>query len=303
MKRNHLILASLLLIAPLAGCSDAQAKLNDSKTVLFSVGKESVTKGQLYSLMNATAGASTAIADANKAICAKEIKVTDDMKTSSQSTLDNYKTMYGDSFTEYLDSAGMNEEDYMNDQLIPSLQAEKLTSKYIEENWKNVKKLYKPVKATILEFTSDDDAKAALSELNDGSASATDAAANHNSSSSGSSEIYTIESSDVDSMVRTVLTSMKPDDGWKEVPASSGGNYYLVHVDDNDADNFKDEATDTLSSIDQVSKDSTTYFFKKYNFHVYDKTIYDALASDYPDYLVQDMNASASPSASADSSN
>lgn len=302
MKKINLLLASALLLVPMTGCSDAQAKLKDSSTVLISIGNKNITKGDLYSLMNSTAGAQTAVDDANKTITSKEVKVTDDMKTSAQNTLNSYKSMYGDTFTNYLKQNNMTEEEYLNDNLIPSLQAEKLPEKYLQDNWKKAVKKYKPVKATVLEFNAETDAKAALSELTDGSKTAAEAASGHNSSSTGDSQVYTIESTDLDSMVRTVLSSQKPDDGWKEVPSSDGGTFYLVHVDDNDADNFKDDAITALSSVTAVSNDSTEYFFRKYKFHVYDKTIYDAMASSYPYNLVQDADAAkAAASASADS--
>lgn len=303
MKNKGLLFtAALIAVSTLAGCSDAQAKLNDSSTALFSVGKETVTKGDLYSKMNSTSGASVVTNSATKKICAAEIEITDDMQSSAESTLSSYKSMYGDSFTSYLENMNMTEEDYLNDYLLPSLQAEQLPKAYLEQNWDNAVALYSPVKATVLEFTSEDDAKAALSELTDGTSTAAEAAANHNSSSSGESTIYTLEDTDLDSMVRTVINSNSADDGWSQVPSTDGGTFYVVKVDDNDADNFKDEAIETLVSISQVSSDSTTYFFKKYGFHVYDKTIYDALESDYPDYLVQDMQDTTTETASSASS-
>ena len=77
---RNLLLASLLSFSVLAGCSDAQAKLKDSSTALFSVGKKTVTKGDLYSKMNSTSGASVVTNNATKQISAAEIEVTDDMK-------------------------------------------------------------------------------------------------------------------------------------------------------------------------------------------------------------------------------
>jgi foldase protein PrsA len=290
MKNKHYLLASALLACScLTGCTDAQAKLNDSSTALFSVGSKTVTKGDLYSKMNKTSGASVVTNNATKTISAAEIEVTDDMQESAESTLKSYKSMYGDTFTSYLENNNMTEDDYLNDYLIPSLQAEKLPEAYLEQNWDNVVSLYSPVKATILEFSSSDDAQAALSELKDGSKTASEAASGHNSSSTGESKIYTIEDTDLDSIVRSCINANTPDDGWSEVPASDGSTFYVVKVDDNDPDNFKDECIQTLESVSQVKSDATTYFFKKYNFHVYDKTIYDAIEEDYPDYLVQDM--------------
>ena len=42
MKKTNLLLASLLLATPLAGCSDASANLKDGSTVLFKIGSSKV---------------------------------------------------------------------------------------------------------------------------------------------------------------------------------------------------------------------------------------------------------------------
>ena len=289
MKKINLLLASVLALT-LAGCTDATAKISDAKTALVTVGKTSVTKGSVYSLMNSSVGATTAVNDASKTIASAEIEVTDDMKATAQSTLNSYKSLYGDTFTSYLEQKNITEEDYINDYLIPSQQAEKLTSKYLEENFDQVASDYQVVKATILEFTSEDDAKAALAELKAGTKTAAEAASGHNSTSTGTSTVYTLNSTDVNSAVRTVITSGTPDDGWSMVPEDTVNTFAVVKVDDNDPSNFKDEAITALASIDSVSSASTTYFFKKYNFHIYDKTVYDGVAADHPDNLVQNMS-------------
>ena len=87
----------------------------------------------------------------------------------------------------------------------------------------------------------------------------------------------------------SVITNGTPDDGWSLIPTTSGDKVYLVHVDDNNPDNYRDTVISTLSSASNVSSDATTYFFKKYNFCIYDITVYNAIKSDYPDYLVQNM--------------
>jgi len=290
MKKINLILASVLALAPLAGCTDASAKVSDAKTALFTVGKTNVTKGSVYTLMNSSAGATTAVNDANKKIASAEIEVTDEMKATAESTLNSYKSLYGDTFTSYLEQQNMTEDEYVNDYLIPSQQAEKLTAKYLDENFDEVCTSYQVVKATILEFTSQDDANAALSELKDGSKTAAEAASGHNSSSTGTSTVYTLESTDVNSMVRTIISSASPSDGWQMVPEDTGTSYAVVKVDDNTPSNFKDEATTALAAISNVSSAATTYFFKKYNFVIYDITVYDGVKADHPDNLVQDMN-------------
>ncbi|MCR4950182.1 MAG: hypothetical protein K6A40_02535 [Solobacterium sp.] len=288
MKKTNTLLASALMLAVLSGCTDATAKLKDSSTVLFSVGSVNVTKGTVYNMMKASSGASVAVNNATKFIAEKEVEVTEDMKKDAQSTLEAYIAYYGDSFTAYLEQNNMTKESYVTDYLIPSLQADELIKKYINEKFDELTARYKPVKATVLTFTAKEDAEAALSELKDGSKSPADAAKGHNSSSKGDSQIYTIETS-LDAMVKSVLTSAKPEEGWIMTASSDSSEYAVLRVDKNDASTFKDEAVTTLSSITNVENDSTTFWFKKYGFHVYDKTIYDAVAADYPDNLVQDM--------------
>jgi len=288
MKKRNALFASVLALTMLAGCKDATAKLNDSSTSLIKIGSKTITKGDLYELMNSAYGATTVINDANKTIADLEIEVTDEMKETAESTLETYVSMYGDSFTSYLEQVGMTEEDYVNETLIPSLQAEQLVNKYIEDQWDTLVSTYKPVKATLISFTSEDDANAALEEVNGGTDAET-AAGSHNGTYT-ESKVYTTESTSLDSMVRTILFAATEDDGWAHVPGSDGSTYYLVKVDNSDPSSFKDEAVEALSTISDVSDDSTTYFFKKYNFHIYDKTIYDAVAADYPDNLVQDMD-------------
>lgn len=289
MKNRNLLLASLLLVTPLAGCSDASAKLSDGSTVLFKVGKTKVTKQDLFSLMNSTSGASTVISSATKTICSNEIEVTDEMKEDAQTTLDSYKSMYGDTFTSYLEQNNMTEEDYLNTYLIPSLQAEQLTAAYIEAEWESVTDLYEPVKATVLDFEANDSATEALAKLKDGSATAQEIASEYGCTESGETELFTIDDTDYDSTVMSVITNGSPDDGWSMIPTTSGDAVYLVKVEDNDPDNYRDEVIDKLSSISNVSSDATTYFFRKYGFHIYDITVYNAISSDYPDYLVQNM--------------
>lgn len=283
-----MVAAALTSSLTLTGCKDASAELSDADTVLFTIGDTDVTKGDAYSVMMTMSGESTAINDATNTIAKAEIDVTDEITEQAQSTLDTYKAMYGDSFTSYLESAGMDEESYLNDYLIPSLLASEMTTKYIEDHFDSLCTMYKPFKATILEFTSESDLDAAKSEIDSGTDAAT-AASNHNSSSTGESTLYTNESTDLDSYVRTAISALTEEDGWTEVKSSDGATYNLVRLDSDDPNDFKDEAVEALSEISDVSDAATTYYFKKHKFHVYDITLYNAISANDPNYLVQDQ--------------
>ncbi len=283
--------SAVALCFTLAGCSDASAKLKDSSSALIKVGNKTITKGQIYSTMVSMSGASTAINNATNKIAATEVEVTDEIKQQAESSLNTYKSMYGDSFASYLESTDMTEDEYVNDYLIPSLLAADLSTKYIEEKWDDLITMYKPVKATVLAFSSQEDRDAALQELNDGSSNAEAAAKNHNSTSDGSSKVYTNQDTTLDTMVRAVLSSMKSNDGWVDTQSSDSATYYLLHVDEDDTENYREELKTAFSNISNVKTDATTYYFKKYGFHIYDITLYDAVKASYPDNLVQDMPA------------
>lgn len=288
MKKLISVCSAGLLALSLAGCSDATASLSDAKTTLFTVGDTKVTKGDIYDIMFAGYASSEAISDAKKVICDAEIEVTDDMKEQAQDMIDTYNTYYGDSFTSYLKSNGLTEEDYMNDYLIPSYQADELTNKYIDYEWDALIEQYNPIKAIILTFSSEDDANAALSELNDGSSTAAEAAANNNSDSDGEEEIITIDTTSYDSTALSVVRTNTSDDGWSYVESSEEGVYYLVKVVSNDPTEYEDEIKDTLSGYSAVTEASTTYFFNKYGFQVYDINLYNAIESDTPEALASE---------------
>ena len=112
MKKFTAMMAAAVLAGTLAGCSDAQAKLKDSNTVLITIGNKNITKGDVYSILNSTYGASTAVTNGNKIIAAAEVEATDEMKKQAEETLENYKSVYGDTFTTYLEQTGMTEEEY-----------------------------------------------------------------------------------------------------------------------------------------------------------------------------------------------
>lgn len=286
MKR--LLTSSLcaLLLLSMTGCQDAHAKLKSSNDVVFTVGNQSYTKGQIYSMLNTGTGSSVILNEAMKEICGAEIEVTDEMKENAQSIYDNYKTMYGDTFENSLKASGMTSETYINN-LVFSEQKSKLTEKYINDRFDSLCDLYMPIKATIVYFNEEDSADKALSALKDGSKSVADVITEYNSSSLGNSEVITINTSIYPAEVTAYVRSGSVDDGWQKVPTSTEDRYYIAHIDDTEPNNFKDEVVSTLTSISSVTNDCQRHYFETYNFHVYDKDIYDALNETNPDLLVQ----------------
>lgn len=300
MKKN-LILTAAAAALLLAGCTDAKAKLADSSAAVVTVGKTTVTKGDIYSEMFGKGGADEAYNDALKAICDKEVPVTDEMKSTAKDQVGYYAAMYGTTFTDYLAANSMSQDDYAEKIIVPQLQAEELPKKYVEQNWESLAASYSPIRATILTFTSEDDANAALSALKDGSKSAAEAAKDNNSDSSGDPEIITIDTTSYDTALLAVLRAASPDDGWTMVPSSQEGTFYVARVDSSTADDIKADAINTIAGYSSVKSDADTYFFRKYNFHVYDIDLFNQMQDSHSTALVQALpEETAAPSAPAE---
>lgn len=291
MKKNTAISLALLLL--LSGCKDATAALKDASSTVMKVGTQTVTKGDIYTIMNTYAGASQVVSDATKKITAIEVEVTDEMRESAESSLNMYKTIYGDSFTSYLENAGMTEESYIEDYLIPGLQADALTDKYIEESFDALVERYHPVKATVLQFSSLDNANAALSALKDGTMTAEEAAEEYESATSGTPEIVTIENNKYDVMALALIRSATKDDGWASVTSQTSGEVYVIRVEENDASAMKDEVISTFGSVADIDDQATAHYFEKYGFRVYDIDLYNALKESNPGILTQEVPISA----------
>lgn len=288
MKKSLSILGSaLLVLSTLSGCTDAEAKLSDSNTVIMTIGNTKVTKGQVYTTLYANYGATLAVTNAKHVIAEDLIETTDEMTEQAETLIESYKSYYGDAFTTMLETSNMTEDEY-KESYITSVKTGQLTDLYIEDNFDVLVEEYAPVQATVLSFSDTDNANSALSALKDGTMTASEAASEYDSNTSGDSEVITIEdTSSYDTEALALIRSLTPDDGWSQVTSSSSDTVYLIHVDSNDATEFKDEFIASIDALDDVKDDAITYYFTKYNFHIYDINLYTSISNDYPEAIVQ----------------
>ena len=240
----------------------------------------------MYNFMLARDAGYFTINEAKKVIFEKEVPVTDEMRSEAEETLNTYKTMLGDSFASYLQSYGFaDEEEYLNNSLLVSLQAQELTKVYVNEKFGDLVSRYSPKKIRIMQFTDEATANQALEQVKSG-ANFEETATSLGSSVSAAETIATTQSSYATNVLSTL--SVITDPTLTDVIADdNGANFYIVQVIATDAESFKDEAVDTIASISALSSEASIFYFEKYNFTVYDKTIYDQLESNYADYLIQ----------------
>lgn len=282
------VLVSACALALLAGCSDASAKLSNGNETVMTVGTQTFTKADVYSMMLNSMGGQEVYTDTMSYISEQEVEITDAMRDEAKQMVDFYKMMYGSQFSQYLTENGMTEEEYLEKVVLPSQRSEALPKTYIEAHFDELVATYDPIQVIVLSFTSEDDAKKALTALKDGSVTPGEAASQNNSNSAGTEEVVTNTSMTYDSAVMSVIRSGTVDDGWVEVPSTDGATFYLVNIVSKTPADFKDEAITALAGITAVTSAATDSFLRKYNFHVYDINVYNSLKELHPEFLIQD---------------
>ena len=286
MKKMIKVLSAAVLLGTMAGCTDAVAKFEQADEVLMKVGNITVTKGQMYNTLLAQSGADVIRNQGLKVIGDIEVEETEELRAAAQIDFDYYNALYGGTLTDTLAQSGMTPESYM-EVLIDGKQSDALIRKYIEENLDSYIEKLQPIMATVLSFNTEEDANAAMSALADGSKTLDDILAEGKTTSEGTTEVITINTTDYGTTVNTVLRGMKPDDGWTVITSAEKANVYVARVDDNDPQNFRQVLIDELDGQDEINDDALSYYFKKYNFHIYDKNVLDIVTNTYPEIVVQ----------------
>lgn len=279
MKKVIVLLFSLIV---LVGCSDGYAKISDDSTVLFKVGSEEITKGDVYASMFSNAGAYATINDATQTVVDIEIPVTDEMKSEAQSTMDTMANMYGEMFEQVLQSNGYKDaDDYLNKGLIPSLQAKELYTKYVEDNWATYVTEKNPKKAIVLEFSDLDKANEAVGKLNEGS-SIEDVVKEYGVASNPSEQIVLADAK----YPTEVMTALNGEaSGEFTALSTTDGKVYVFKLTNSDAESFKEEVVSQLITKEEVQADTVEFYIKKYGLEVYDRNLYDMIEMSHPEYL------------------
>ena len=282
MKKITKLVASLLSLTLLAGCSDAHVKLNDANTGVFKVGNKTVTKGEMFRILNANS-AYVVTNDAISKICDIEVPVTDEMQANVDEMIKSIKSS-GEGILDYYTQAYGSLEQYTK-QLLRNQQLTALYEKYVTENIERLISEQSPAYATILTFTSEEDANAALSGLNDGSLTVQDVLQQYATSSSGQPEILTLNTTTYPAEALTLARSNKKDDGWAKVNTAAGDQFCLVRVEEDDPNTYKDALITNLARNQSIQSEASASYMKKHNFKVYDKDVLDAIKESYPEYL------------------
>lgn len=126
-----IIIAILLLI--LIGVSTKNTKTKEGNDIVIKVDGKTITADDLYNALKKQSGQSVAINLIDDYILNKEYKTTDEMKESANKTIENYKTTYGDSYTQFLQYNGLNNSKELKNLLIKNSKLTLVTEAYIKD--------------------------------------------------------------------------------------------------------------------------------------------------------------------------
>ena len=276
-------LIALLCLLVLAGCSDAYASVKNPNEVVFKIGTSTMTRGELYSYMQAQDAGYTAINMAMENILNAKVEVTEEMKTNVDETLNMYKSLLGENIESYIVSMGYASVDAFKEDMLLSEQAAGLTKNYIEVNFELLCSKYAPKKVKIATFTNQETALKAQTDLKNG-ADFAEVSETYSSTSSKDSIIYTTQSS-YPTVVTYAVSSLSDGMVSDVVATDDAKTFYIIVMESVNALDFKDEAVTALTSISTIGSDALMSAFDETGFSVYDKNLYDAILTNYPDYL------------------
>ncbi len=287
--RKALIIIGCLL---LAGCADASATVKNGSSAIITVGGKKVTKEQVYELLRAQNDSSTALNIIKTYICDKEVETTDDITTTAQASLQKAKDNYGEDFDTYLSYYGYTDEnDYYTNVCLTDAKYAELTDTYVNENWDALLDTYWPSQVQILETEDADAATSALTQLKAGADFATLAASiSTKSDTLFDGTIQVVSSNDSDTLPTFVQDFIKETNQAElsgVIQNDSGDKFYIVNLISKDALSYKKDAVAEIETSTTLETEMMAYYYKKYNFHTYDKTLRDYLETNYPTYLNQ----------------
>ena len=286
MKKLILSLAALLV---LAGCSDASTDISfDEK--LFSVEASTVTQKDLYEVMKqydaGVMGSAIIIDDARQTLI-ENVEVSEAMKEDANSQLNMIKEMLGEGYLDIIKNIGFDtEEEYLDEMIYPELKYQSLVKLELLEDLESLNEEFGPRQVRILELKKDA-AEAALQELKDGKEFEEVAKENAmiESQFSGSKQVHLLKTSQLPELVTEFLKKSDTPTLSDVLTNEDMETAYIVQIIEVDASRFEDDVLAAYLSTEGIAQDYEGKLFRKNNFKIYDRDLYDSIMEAHPSYL------------------
>lgn len=287
------ILCCLALLLTLTGCKDAVSGVTNGNEALITVGKTEITKNDIYTGLKTENGVSAIIAKITSYIADKEVPVTEEIKKEAEEYLAELKkSVSEDNWKAFLNSMGYeNDEQYIEERVVLSMQAKELTSTYIDANYDQLKEDYQIRKVQIFQTADSKVAAEVQEKVKKGELTIPEAVKEYKdkvvtTTFNGNEQIITNAVS-LDSDVINNIMKVTEDDTLLDVYQFSKdlSKFYVVKVVSVDVK--LDEAKDTLLGLNTISDEGFAYYLDKYNFTIYDIDVFNGIQAQAPTYIVQ----------------
>lgn len=124
----------IILLIIMIGVSTKSTKTSNGKDIVAKLNGKTITADDLYKELKSQGGRSILINMVDEYILNKEFKTTNDMKKSAATTVESYKSQYGDSYETFLSTYGIKDDNQLKEILIQDAKQTKAVEKYIKDN-------------------------------------------------------------------------------------------------------------------------------------------------------------------------
>ena len=286
---------ALSLCCILAGCEDATATVSNPKEVLIQIGKQKITKQDLYDRMMKDDAANTILTKAMEIVANAEIPDSEEITKAAQEKFDTYKEQMasqGD-FEEVLKNLGYESTEAFMKYCVTIAKSEALQDKYIEENRDALYQEYMPLKARMIfvdgssigNDAAREKALEAITKLKTGEDFGTVAEQYSDKATLADETFYTRNSSSLDYNVLSYLMTVQNPTLSDPIVNSSANGYYVIQTTVTNQRQLKEDFTAYLKNLSTFLDECNGYYFSKHNFTIYDIDVYNTIKANYPSYL------------------
>lgn len=285
MKRIVTGLCAALLLFTMVGCSDATTNVSDKNETLITIGNEKITKGDVYEGLLAQGNITPVTEALTKAIAAKAVETTDEIKDSAKASMDALKTNNKD-WDAYLKTNGYTNEDELLDELIVQVKESKITTSYVSELYETLVTRFEPRKLQVISISEDkkDKVNEAHKKAKDGEDFTEIADTYGNGKYVGKESVYTNASGLGADVWKTVLETAEGEVSKQAAYDPENKIYYIIKVVDAKTNEFKDEAVSVIASVSEtndeglkMNEEAFKYYLNKFDYSIHDVTVYSAL--------------------------
>ena len=277
----------LLCGSLLYGCSSSSysVQVSDAQDSLMSGSQLDITKQDYFEYLLDNYGANEVLNEALLSIADKELTDQDAIDKAVKEKEEEYAKYANGSLEDYAKNSGYSsKDDFINNEIIPTVKRELLVKKYIDEN---LDKLIEEYQVTSFKKIVVDKESTALSIIKEiKSEEDFDKKMEEYGSDAEDAGMVTKNSTLDDNLKKALkdLSQVKKDGIYKEAIKLADEQYAIIYLYDTDHKNTDDIKT-TIASDTEAQTDIEGHYLSKYEFEVHDSKIKEGIKNISSDYI------------------